>query len=88
MLDVTTIRAVGDLCTALGNEHFCVGPIYVHREHRAMNDCFIHCGIRTLLCFSSDHAKLRNSDSEGNIVAPLAVLTCFEEKFILWEMSA
>jgi hypothetical protein len=58
MLDVTTIRAMGNLCAALGNQHFYVGPIYGHRAHRRMNNCFIHCGVHKLFCFSPDHVSL------------------------------
>jgi hypothetical protein len=88
ILDVTTIRAMVDLCAALGKQHFYVGPIYGHRTHRRMNNCFIHCDVHKLLCFSSDHVRLWNSDSEGSLMAPLAVLTDFEEKFFLWKISA
>jgi hypothetical protein len=83
MLDVTTIRAMGDLCTGLGNQHFYVDPIYGHRAHQTMNNCFIRCGVHKLLCFSPDHAKLWNSGSEGSLVAPSAILTGFEEMFML-----
>jgi len=47
--DVKTTCAKGDLCTALGNQHFYVRKIYVRETIQAISDCFIRSGTYKLV---------------------------------------
>jgi len=62
--DVKTTCAKGDLCTALGNQHFYVSKIYVRETNQAISDSLIHFGTHKLVCFPPDHWRFCGTDSE------------------------
>lgn len=62
--DVKTTCAKGDLCTALGNQHFYVRKIYVRETNQAISDSFIHFGTHKLVRSPPDHLRFSCTDSE------------------------
>jgi hypothetical protein len=56
MRDVKTTCAKGDLCTALGNQHFFyVRKIYVRETNQGISDSFIHLGTHKPVGSPPDH---------------------------------